>query len=149
MKLLLKCRNIAETQTFYRRHLGFDVAATAENTCTVRLGNDSIIFSASDILGAEPHCTGTIYFFHQEIESYYQILQRQQANILWPLQRMSYGTFEFGVQDINGYCLAFAEKEPTCWRRRLTKLYRLIARLQRPTPETDHRQRNQNDAGDV
>jgi hypothetical protein len=35
---------------------------------------------------------------------------KDQVEVVWPLEAMSYGTLEFGIHDCNGYTLAFAEE---------------------------------------
>jgi hypothetical protein len=34
---------------------------------------------------------------------------KERVETVWPLEPMEYGTLEFGVHDLNGYTLAFAE----------------------------------------
>ena len=109
MKLLLKCNSIAETKAFYKELLHFKVSDSAENSCTVENEDGVIIFSEGDNLGSEPRCSGTIYFFLEDVEGYYNLI-KERVIVLWPLQNMSYGTREFGIKDVNGYYLAFAQK---------------------------------------
>ena len=109
MTLLLRCMNLEETKVFYRQILNFQVAATAEQPCTVRKGGGSILFTEEDLWGGESHCTGTIYFFLPDVDRYYEVV-KDKAIVRWPLQDMDYGIREFGVKDCNGYTLAFAKR---------------------------------------
>jgi hypothetical protein len=34
---------------------------------------------------------------------------RQKVEVVWPLEKMDYGQTEFGIRDVDGYTLAFAE----------------------------------------
>ena len=109
MNLLLKCHDVDTTLSFYRDILEFDVRKGADNTCTVEKEGGSIVFTAEDLWGGVPKCTGTMYFFIDDVEGYYQRI-RDNAVIHWPLQDMPYGTREFGVQDCDEYLLAFARR---------------------------------------
>ncbi len=108
MNLLLKCNNEAETKQFYADVLGFEVFDSEQNTCTVIQSGGSIIFSSGDNLGATPAMSGTVYFFVEDVDDYYQKI-KDRVDLQWPLQNMSYGTCEFGIKDCNGYYLAFAQ----------------------------------------
>lgn len=108
MRLLLKCKNIAETRSFYEEILDFQVFDSAQGTCTVQKGDGSIIFTEEDLWGGHPRCTGTIYFFLPDVDAYYASI-KSKASVHWPLQSMPYGTREFGVKDCNEYTLAFAK----------------------------------------
>ena len=107
--LLLKCHDIETTKSFYKDILEFDVRDSANNTCTVEKEGGRIIFTPDDLWSGYPNCTGTIYFFIEDVESYYEQV-KNKASIQWPLQDMPYGTREFGVKDDNEYSLAFAKR---------------------------------------
>jgi uncharacterized glyoxalase superfamily protein PhnB len=109
LTLLLKCTQLQETKAYYSGILEFEVSDTPERTCTVTKGGGSIIFTADDLWAGTPHCTGTIYFFLPDVDTYYDAI-KNKALVEWPLQNMSYGTREFGVKDCNGYILAFARR---------------------------------------
>lgn len=110
MNLLMKCKNLEETRSFYSKVLGFEVSDTAVDTCSAQKAGGTIIFSTGDNLGGTPNMTGTIYFFLQGVDEYYNSI-RNNVEILWPLQDMMYGTREFGIKDCNGYHLAFAQNQ--------------------------------------
>ena len=109
MNLLLKCVSIDQTRAFYSEILGFDVSDSAEGTCTARKAGGTIMFADADLWQGPPHCTGTIYFFLDGVDAYYEKV-KDKAIVRWPLQDMSYGTREFGVSDCNKYTLAFAQR---------------------------------------
>jgi len=109
INLLLKCHDVETTQSFYEEILDFTVSVSAENTCTVEKEGGIIIFTSEELWSGYPKCTGTIYFFIEDVNKYYNSI-KDKAIILWPLQRMSYGTMEFGVKDYDEYQIAFAQR---------------------------------------
>lgn len=110
MNLLLKCGRVEETKAFYSGILGFEVSDSAEGTCTVTKEGGTIIISDANLWQGPPHCTGTIYFFLNDVDSYYNEI-KEKAIVRWPLENTSYGTREFAVKDCNEYTLAFSEKQ--------------------------------------
>jgi len=100
--------DIEETKAFYSTMLRFDVSDSASNTCSVHKAMGTIIFSTGDNLGTAPGMSGTIYFFVQRVDKYFEAV-KGNVEVLWPLQDMPHGTREFGIKDCNGYHLAFAE----------------------------------------
>ena len=109
INLLLKCHDVETTKSFYKDILEFEVRDSANNTCTVEKEGGSIVFTSEDLWSGYPKCTGTIYFFIEDVEGYYERI-KDKAIIKWPLQDMPYGTREFGVKDYDEYCLAFARR---------------------------------------
>jgi uncharacterized glyoxalase superfamily protein PhnB len=109
MNLLLKCDSVGETKAFYSEILGFEVSDSAEGTCTVRKEGGTIIFSDADLWEGPPRCTGTIYFFMDDVDAYFEKV-KTKAIVRWPLEDTSYGTREFAVKDCNKYTLSFAER---------------------------------------
>lgn len=109
INLLLKCHDVQTTKSFYEEILEFKVTDSANNTCTVEKEGGSIIFTSEDLWSGYPRCTGTIYFFIDDVDSYYDSI-KDKAIIKWPLQDTSYGTREFGVKDYDEYTLAFAKR---------------------------------------
>jgi len=110
MNLLMKCKDVEETKAFYSNVLGFEVADTAGDTCSVQKAGGTIIFSTGNNLGDSPAMSGTIYFFIPNVEEYFEAV-KDNVDVKWPLQDMSYGTREFGIADCNGYHVAFAQSE--------------------------------------
>ena len=109
INLLLKCHDVETTKSFYEEILEFTVRDSANNTCTVEKDGGTIIFTSEDLWSGYPKCTGTIYFYIDNVESYYESI-KDKAIVKWPLQETSYGTLEFGVKDYDEYTLAFAKR---------------------------------------
>ena len=107
MNLLMRCTDIGETRHFYSAVLGFEVADSAEGTCSVQKAGGTIIFTDQDLWFSPPKCTGTIYFFIPDVDAFHDTL-KEKVSVSWPVQDMPYGLREFGIQDCNGYTLAFA-----------------------------------------
>ena len=110
MTLLMKCNDIEETKYFYSKVLLFNVSDTAEGTCSVRKAGGTMIFSTGDNLGGSPGMSGTVYFFVPRVDEYFEAI-KDNVDVQWPLQDMSYGTREFGIKDCNGYNLVFAQSQ--------------------------------------
>jgi len=109
IQLLLKCHDVETTKSFYDEILGFNVRDSANNTCTVEKEGGRIVFTSEELWAGHPKCTGTIYFFIEDVDEYYEEI-KGKAIIKWPLEDMSYGTREFGVKDYDEYILAFAKR---------------------------------------
>jgi uncharacterized glyoxalase superfamily protein PhnB len=108
LALLLHCKNIEETQHFYRSVLGFS-ANICEGILTAEHFDQKLLFTSQDLWDMEPACSGTIYLTTPDVERYFNSLNGKVA-LAWPLQDMSYGSREFGVIDCNGYHLAFQQQ---------------------------------------
>ena len=67
--MLLKCHDVEITKSFYKDILDFSVADSDEGTCSVSKGDCSIIFTPQDLWNGYPKCTGTIYFFIDDVVS--------------------------------------------------------------------------------
>ena len=109
INLLLKCNDVPTTKTFYEEILEFNVSDSANETCTVEKDGGSLIFTSEELWSGYPNLTGTIYFFIEDVEEYYETI-KDKAIIKWKLEDTSYGTREFGVKDYDEYTLAFARK---------------------------------------
>lgn len=111
LTILLRCKDLDETRTFSSAVLGFSVADTAENTLEVEKNGGKLIFTAQDLWSRGPVCTGTIYFTIRDVNAYHATV-KDKAEVAWPPREMPYGSWEFGVNDCNGYCLAFQQDGP-------------------------------------
>jgi len=110
-------RDIAETLAFYRR-LGFTVTGahpkeSAATWAEVHRNGVSLMFHTEPPHGTptSPVFSGTFYFRPQSVAALADEF-RGVVEFAWGPDVMDYGTFEFGVQDPNGYYLAFAEPAP-------------------------------------
>lgn len=109
LTLLLRCDDLQETREFYRSVLGFSVMDSAENTLTVEKAGATLLFTEHDLWKSRPACSGTFYFSIADVDGFYAEVRNRTA-IAWPLQEMPYGGREFGIDDCNGYCLAFRQQ---------------------------------------
>jgi uncharacterized glyoxalase superfamily protein PhnB len=89
--------------------LDFNVIESDQDTCTVQKEDFILIFTSQDLWSGHPKCTGTVYMFIDDVDSYYESI-KEKAIILWPLQDMPYGTREFCIKDYDEYHIAFAKK---------------------------------------
>jgi len=103
----LLCENLSQTKAFYTG-IGFDVYDTKMQTCTAQMEDCHLIFRQQDANAAPLGLSGTLYLFVQDVDVYYAKI-KDQVDLEWPLQDMSYGTREFAIKDCNGYRLAFAQ----------------------------------------
>lgn len=119
LRLLLRCQNLAETRDFYRDALRFGVEDGAEGTLIVTLEGGMLIFTEADLWKSDLVASGTIYFTVADVDAYFAAV-KDKVTVAWPLQDMSYGTREFGINDCNGHWLAFmaAGTEEMCGLRR-------------------------------
>lgn len=78
INILLKCHDMEATKSFYKEIFNFEVINSAENTCTVQKEDCSIIFTSEELWSGNPKCTGTIYLFIDDVDSYYEAI-RQKA----------------------------------------------------------------------
>ena len=110
----LLVKDMAETLTFYSK-LGFELSGyhpqqqQATWTEVVRDGV-ALQFYTEPPRGTppEPVCSGTFYFYPQSVSALAEEL-RGKVDFAWGPEVMEYGMREFGVQDPNGYYLAFTE----------------------------------------
>ena len=110
----LLVRDMSETLKFYRR-LGFRLTGChpAEADATwAEVQRDAVVFQFhTEPPGATPPtpvCSGTFYLFPQSVTLLADEL-RGKVEFAWGPEVMDYGAREFGVQDPNGYYLAFSE----------------------------------------
>jgi predicted enzyme related to lactoylglutathione lyase len=109
LTLLLRCDDLDETREFYRSVLGFNVTDSAEGTLTVEKQSGKLIFTTLDLWKSSPFLSGTIYFTVSDADGYFASIQGR-VPVAWPIQDMPYGSREFGVNDCNGYTLAFQQQ---------------------------------------
>ncbi len=76
--------------------------------CFLQAGDVELLLSTGSHLGGPPSFTGTLYFRVVGVDALYEKV-RGRPEIVWPLERMEYGTREFGIRDPDGYTLGFAE----------------------------------------
>ncbi len=110
----LLVRDMAETLAFYRQ-LGFRVVGCHPDEVKptwAEIQRDSVAlqFHTEPSCGTPgtPVCSGTFYFFPESVSALAEEL-RGKVDFAWGPEVMDYGMREFGIQDPNGYYLAFAE----------------------------------------
>ncbi|MFY3459726.1 VOC family protein [Achromobacter xylosoxidans] len=108
LSALLHTTDLAATRDFYGSVLGFTVTDSAEGTLTVEQHGGRLIFTTLDLWKRAPGFSGTLYFSLPDVEAFYRQV-KDKTPIAWPLQRMAYGSHEFGLVDGNGYTLAFVQ----------------------------------------
>ncbi|MBB4862191.1 putative glyoxalase superfamily protein PhnB [Pseudomonas nitritireducens] len=108
LTVLLRCHDLELTRAHYRDVLGFSVEDSAQGTLTVQLQDCRLLFTVDDLWSAGVGSSGTLYLQISGVDRYFEQV-KDQAQIAWPLQDMTYGSREFGVRDCNGYHLAFAQ----------------------------------------
>jgi uncharacterized glyoxalase superfamily protein PhnB len=110
---VLKVGDLQRAVEFYSNLLGFTVAWRADNdgggeNAMLRSGATNLLLSTGSHLGDRPQFTGTLYFNMKGVREFFEQI-KEKVNIVWPLEMMDYGQLEFGIRDLDGYTLAFAE----------------------------------------
>lgn len=110
----LLVRDMAETLDFYRK-LGFLVTGChpdRANPAWAEVRRDAVTlqFHTDPPVGTPPApvCSGTFYLYPSSVLALAEEL-RGVVPFAWGPEVMEYGMREFGVQDPNGYYLAFTE----------------------------------------
>ena len=110
----LLVRDMGETLEFYRR-LGFrrtgcHPAESSPTWAEVERDSVTLQFHTDPPSGTPPTpvCSGTFYLFPASVMELAEEF-RGKVEFAWGPEVMDYGMREFGVQDPNGYYLAFTE----------------------------------------
>jgi uncharacterized glyoxalase superfamily protein PhnB len=110
---VLRVKDLTKAIDWYTRLPGFELCWRSSDdgggeNALLRAGDTNLMLSTGSHLGDKPPFTGTLYF---EVEGVRELFARikDHVEIVWPLAAMDYGTLEFGVRDLDGYGLAFAE----------------------------------------
>jgi catechol 2,3-dioxygenase-like lactoylglutathione lyase family enzyme len=110
----LLVRDMGETLEFYRT-LGFQVTGYYPdelNPTWAEVRRDSVTFQfrvdPPSGTPSAPVCSGTFYIFPASVMDLAEEF-RGKVEFAWGPEVMEYGMREFGVQDPNGYYLAFTE----------------------------------------
>jgi uncharacterized glyoxalase superfamily protein PhnB len=113
---VLLVRDVEKSLGYYRDALGFTPIVVTPDPPTfalLRRGEGAVILTrADDPTVIVPYWTvqsktSNVYFWVDDAESLYEEYQGRGAKIDWTLYDTPWGTREFGVQDIDGYDLAF------------------------------------------
>ncbi|MDN5850040.1 MAG: VOC family protein [Nitrococcus sp.] len=110
----LLVKDMTETLAFYGK-LGFELTErhpdhTRPTWAEVRRDAVVLQFHTEPPCGTppEPVCSGTFYFYPEDVGALAAEFRGKVA-FAWGPEVMEYGMREFGVQDPNGYYLAFIE----------------------------------------
>jgi catechol 2,3-dioxygenase-like lactoylglutathione lyase family enzyme len=111
---VLKVAELQRSVDFYTCVLGFSLVWRAGNdgggeNAMLQGGATSLLLSTGSHLGGKPQFTGTLYFQMSGVQELFERV-RNQVEIVWPMETMEYGQREFGIRDLDGYTLAFAEE---------------------------------------
>lgn len=113
---VLHVKDIDVAIEFYTGVLGFrqmwrSPADGGGENCLLAWGTTELMLSTGSHLGGPASLTGTLYFNGSDVSSLYERV-KSRVTVIWPLSDMEYGTREFGIRDVDGYTLAFAEELP-------------------------------------
>jgi uncharacterized glyoxalase superfamily protein PhnB len=111
---VLKVADLQRAVEIYTGFLGFSVAWREGNdgggeNAMLRAGATSLLLSTGSQLGDKPQFTGTLDFKMTGVEDLFERV-REKVEVVWPIEAMDYGQREFGIRDLDGYMLAFAER---------------------------------------
>jgi catechol 2,3-dioxygenase-like lactoylglutathione lyase family enzyme len=111
---VLRVAELQRAIDWYTTTLGFELCWRAPNdgggeNCMLGANETSLMLTTGSHLGDKPAFTGTLYFEMTGVLELYGRV-KEKVEIVWPLEPMEYGTLEFGVHDLDGYTLAFAEQ---------------------------------------
>lgn len=110
----LLVRDMPATLVFYER-LGFDVVGChpdRETAVWAEVKRDEVClqFHTEPACGTpeQPVCSGTFYIYPESLSKLADELRRK-VDFAWGPEVMDYGMRECGIQDPNGYYIAFTE----------------------------------------
>jgi catechol 2,3-dioxygenase-like lactoylglutathione lyase family enzyme len=115
---VLLVRDIVASANYYRDKLGFSYDrfwGEPPNFCMVqRDGNTmmlSLVHPGTELMPHWKVVNGmwNAYFWVDDVESLYREFQESGAHIEYTLGVKDYGVKEFGIQDLDGYDIAFGE----------------------------------------
>lgn len=111
---VLRVEDMQRAIDWYTQVIGFTLLWRSANdgggeNCMLREGVLTLMLSTGPHLGGKPAFTGTLYFNMKNVAAFYDGI-KAGVELVWPLEKMDYGTLEFGVRDPDGYTLAFAER---------------------------------------
>ena len=107
--------DLVETINFYTQKLGFVVSNRFPEQGPVswaELRRDGVLlqfFADAPLdLPHEPVISGTLYFYPDDLTALAEEFA-EKVSLAWGPEEMDHGQREFGIQDCNGYFLAFSE----------------------------------------
>jgi uncharacterized glyoxalase superfamily protein PhnB len=115
--------DVNKTLDYYKDLLGFNVYATNPEQgkydwAMAGKGNTSIMFQSRESLAGEmPVFKGkdigaslTFYIGVDNVDELYKSI-KDRADVVMDMRKTFYGAMEFGIKDLNGYILVFAQNQ--------------------------------------
>ena len=114
---ILLVSDVSRSIEHYRDKLGFNLDSSyGDPVCFAIMRRDSfhIMFADAKPGDIKPNWkirekTSNIYFWTDDVESLYKEYKENGATIDWDLYTAPYGVKEFGINDPDGYDIAFGE----------------------------------------
>lgn len=115
---ILLVKNVIGSANYYRDKLGFTYTRFwGEPPCFCILWRDNfhiMLSQAEDRKFIVPHYKAVekmwnIYFWVDDVETFYKEMKERGAKIDYDLCDQPYGCREFGIQDLDGYDIAFGQ----------------------------------------
>ena len=115
---ILLVKDVVASANYYRDKVGFSYERFwGEPACFCILWRDRFHLMLSQVADAAfivPHYRAVekmwnVYFWVDNVEALYEELQKRGANIDYELCDQPYGCREFGIQDLDGYDVAFGQ----------------------------------------
>lgn len=115
---ILLVKDVVATANYYRDQVGFTVNGMwgePPSFCILERDGYCLMLSFTDKENAiRPHHKvvenmWNVYFWVNDVEAIFQELQERGAKIDYALCDQPYGCREFGIQDIDGYDIAFGQ----------------------------------------
>lgn len=115
---ILLVKNVVASADYYRDQVGFTINGMwgePPSFCILERDGFCLMLSCVDRDDAiRPHhkvvdSMWNVYFWVNDVEAIFQELQKRGAKIDYALCVQPYGCREFGIQDIDGYDIAFGQ----------------------------------------
>lgn len=114
---VLLVADVIISANYYRDQLGFQYELWGDPPCFCILKRDDFHLMLNKIDNTEyivPHWKVSdnlwnVYFWVDDAKAMYQELKQRGAHIDYQLNETDYGCLEFGIQDIDGYDIAFGQ----------------------------------------
>ncbi|MDH3253993.1 MAG: VOC family protein [Acidobacteriota bacterium] len=115
---ILLVRDVVAAANYYRDQVGFtydELWGEPPSFCILRRDRCHLMLSrVGDPAFIVPHYKvvdkmWNIYFWVDDVDSFYREVQARGAKIDYDLEDKPYGCREFGIQDLDGYDIAFGQ----------------------------------------
>lgn len=115
---ILLVKNVVDSANYYRDNVGFSyekIWGNPPNFCILNRDGFGLMLSKVDDPGhIKPHYKvvknmWNIYFWVDDVAKLYEEMKQSGATIDYHLGEKDYGCLEFGIQDLDGYDIAFGQ----------------------------------------